>query len=66
MSGKSASRRLFSSLSASFRFLQDSCQTQLTLPCTSTEENRNIVDLAKLYSLNIQVENSRAILTKTT
>lgn len=46
-------------------FLQDSRQPQLVLPYTDTEENGKLVDLAKLYSLNIQVEDGRATFTKT-
>lgn len=47
------------------RFLQDSRQPQLVLPYTDTEENGKLIDLAKLYSLNIQVEDGRATFTKT-
>ncbi|XP_031637368.1 uncharacterized protein LOC116349880 [Contarinia nasturtii] len=47
------------------RFLQDSRQSQLILPYTNTEENDKLIDLAKLYSLRIEIENSRAIFYKT-
>lgn len=47
------------------RFLQDSRQPQLVLPYTDTEENGKLIDLAKLYSLNIEVEDGRATFTKT-
>lgn len=48
-----------------FRFLQDSRQSQLILPYTNAEENDKLVDLAKLYSLRIEIENCRAIFYKT-
>ncbi|XP_055326804.1 uncharacterized protein LOC129580415 [Sitodiplosis mosellana] len=47
------------------RFLQDSRQSQLILPYTNTEENDKLIDLAKLYSLRIEIENCRAIFYKT-
>lgn len=47
------------------RFLQDSRQTQLILPYTNDEENDKLVDLAKLYSLKMEIENGRAIFYKT-
>lgn len=47
------------------RFLQDSRQSQLILPYTNTEENDKLIDLAKLYSLRIEIENNRAIFYKT-
>lgn len=47
------------------RFLQDSRQTQLILPYTNDGENDKLVDLAKLYSLKMEIENGRAIFYKT-
>lgn len=47
------------------RFLQDSRQSQLILPYTNSEENDKLIDLAKLYSLRIEIENCRAIFYKT-
>lgn len=47
------------------RFLQDSRQSQLILPYTNSEENDKLIELAKLYSLRIEIENSRAIFYKT-
>lgn len=48
-----------------FRFLQDSRQSQLILPYTNNEENDKLTDLAKLYSLRIEIESGRAIFYKT-
>lgn len=47
------------------RFLQDARQEQLTLPDTDAQEHEKLLNLAKLYSLNMRVENGCAILTKT-
>lgn len=47
------------------RFLQDSLQTQLILPYMDGDENDKLVDLAKLYSLRIEIDNDRAIFYKT-
>lgn len=48
-----------------FRFLQDSRQSQLILAQTNDEENGKLADLAKLYSLKMEVETGRTILYKT-
>lgn len=48
-----------------FRFLQDSRQSQLILAQTNDEENGKLADLAKLYSLKMNVESGRTILYKT-
>lgn len=57
--------KLFCMRSLNFRFLQDSRQSQLILPYTNSEENDKLIELAKLYSLRIEIENSRAIFYKT-
>ncbi|CAH2041610.1 unnamed protein product, partial [Iphiclides podalirius] len=48
------------------KFLQDSCQTELKLPSfNDPEEKEKLESLAKLYSLELQVEMGRPILRKT-
>lgn len=48
------------------KFLQDSCQTELKLPSFKDPEERDKLEsLAKLYSLELQVEMGRPTLTKT-
>ncbi|XP_053608783.1 uncharacterized protein LOC128674316 [Plodia interpunctella] len=48
------------------KFLQDSCQTELKLPSFhDPEEREKLESLAKLYSLELQVEMGRPILRKT-
>lgn len=48
------------------RFLQDSCQTELKLPSFhDPEEKEKLESLAKLYSLELQVEMGRPVLRKT-
>ncbi|CAK1582941.1 unnamed protein product [Parnassius mnemosyne] len=48
------------------KFLQDSCQTELKLSSFhDTEEKEKLESLAKLYSLELQVEMGRPILRKT-
>ncbi|CAG4961682.1 unnamed protein product [Colias eurytheme] len=48
------------------RFLQDSCQTELKLPSLQDpEEREKLESLAKLYSLEMQVELGRPVLRKT-
>lgn len=48
------------------KFLQDSCQTELKLPCFhDPEEKEKLESLAKLYSLELQVEMGRPVLRKT-
>lgn len=48
------------------KFLQDSCQTELKLPSfQDPEEKEKLESLAKLYSLELQVEMGRPILRKT-
>lgn len=49
------------------RFLQDSCQDELKLPCFNNdlEEKEKLASLAKLYSLDMSVELGRPVLRKT-
>ncbi|XP_075977106.1 uncharacterized protein LOC142977221 isoform X3 [Anticarsia gemmatalis] len=48
------------------KFLQDSCQTELKLPSFhDPEEKEKLESLAKLYSLELQVEMGRPVLRKT-
>ncbi|XP_077284538.1 uncharacterized protein LOC143910057 isoform X2 [Arctopsyche grandis] len=49
------------------RFLQDSCQDELKLPCFNNdqEEREKLASLAKLYSLDMSVELGRPVLRKT-
>ncbi|KAF9793695.1 hypothetical protein SFRURICE_003519 [Spodoptera frugiperda] len=48
------------------KFLQDSCQTELKLPSLNDpEEKEKLESLAKLYSLELQVEMGRPVLRKT-
>ncbi|XP_060804126.1 uncharacterized protein LOC106136480 [Amyelois transitella] len=48
------------------KFLQDSCQTELKLPSLhDPEEKEKLESLAKLYSLELQVEMGRPVLRKT-
>ncbi|XP_012547658.1 uncharacterized protein LOC101737777 isoform X2 [Bombyx mori] len=48
------------------KFLQDSCQTELKLPSLNDpEEKEKLASLAKLYSLELQVEMGRPVLRKT-
>lgn len=48
------------------KFLQDSCQTELKLPSLNDpEEREKLESLAKLYSLELQVEMGRPVLRKT-
>ncbi|CAK1542977.1 unnamed protein product [Leptosia nina] len=48
------------------RFLQDSCQSELKLPSLhDPEEKEKLESLAKLYSLELQVEMGRPVLRKT-
>lgn len=47
------------------KFLQDARQEQLTVPYTDEQEHEKLMNLAKLYSLSMHVENGCAILTKT-
>lgn len=48
------------------KFLQDSCQTELKLPSLNdSEEKEKLESLAKLYSLELQVEMGRPVLRKT-
>lgn len=49
------------------KFLRDPCQDELKLPCFSNdhEEKEKLACLAKLYSLELQVEMGRPVLRKT-
>lgn len=48
------------------KFLQDSCQNELKLPSLNDpEEKEKLESLAKLYSLELQVEMGRPVLKKT-
>ncbi|GBP43571.1 hypothetical protein EVAR_87488_1 [Eumeta japonica] len=48
------------------KFLQDSCQTELKLPCLNDpNENDKLESLAKLYSLELKIEMGRPVLRKT-
>ncbi|XP_063538230.1 uncharacterized protein LOC134747572 [Cydia strobilella] len=48
------------------KFLQDSCQSELKLPSLNDpEEKEKLESLAKLYSLELQVEMGRPVLRKT-
>lgn len=49
----------------SSRFLQDSRQSQLLLPYTDSDEHAKLMELAKLYSLTMHLDNGRAVLSKT-
>lgn len=47
------------------RFLQDGRQSQLRLPEIEVHEHEKLLNLAKLYSLQMSVDNGCAVLTKT-
>ncbi|GAB0087875.1 uncharacterized protein DMENIID0001_022290 [Sergentomyia squamirostris] len=47
------------------RFLQDGQQTELRVPDSNTKEHEKLSHLAKLYSLNMQLNDGCAVLTKT-
>lgn len=48
------------------KFLQDSCQLELKLPCfQDPQEKEKLESLAKLYSLELKVEMGRPVLKKT-